>query len=249
MADNRGKIHHPSYPSVSLSLLWAICEYFCASCTEINFLFPPTPSVILDDHYSVACWLQLSIHAIATRAKVAGHAWVMITGTWPVSVQTMLVVWPAKTSVSLCACHSMGVKLIQTMSAIAVFSLTPSLRRPYIHAILFWPLVGQRVNTHSVFWEFCRKPCQHATHGCDKRWMTCIHAGVSRSPREHASVPPDKRHCRQWMSSLFCGFLHNPFIHDLFCWSSRPKFVKNGFIIHCLWCLSGTPSVRPGAGW
>ena len=104
--------------------------------------------------------------------------------------------------------------------------LTPSLRRPFKHAIFFRPPVGQRVNTHSVFWEFCRKPCQHATRGCDKRWMTCIHAGVSRSPREHASVPPDKRHCRQWMSSLFCGFLPNPFIHDLFCWSSRHKFVK-----------------------
>ena len=93
-----------------------------------------------------------------------------------------------------------------------------------VHNKFFWPPVGQRVNTHSVFWEFCRKPCQHATRGCDKRWMTCIHAGVSRSLREHASMPPDKRHCRQWMSSLFCGFLPNPFIHDLFC--SRHKFVK-----------------------
>ena len=90
----------------------------------------------------------------------------------------------------------------------------------------FRPPVGQRVNTHSVLESFFRKPCQHATRGCDKRWMTCIHAGVSRSPREHASVPPDKRHCHQWMSSLFCGFLPNPFIHDLFCWSSRHKFVK-----------------------
>ena len=104
--------------------------------------------------------------------------------------------------------------------------LTPSLRRPFKHTIFFRPPVGQRVNTHSVFWEFCRKLCQHATRGCDKCWMTCIYAGVSRSPREHASVPPDKRHCRQWMSSLFCGFLSNPFIHDLFCWSSRHKFVK-----------------------
>ena len=78
--------------------------------------------------------------------------------------------------------------------------LTPSLRRLCIHAIFFRPHVGQRVNTHSVFWESCRKPCQHVTRGCDKRWMTCIHAGVSRSPREHASVPPDKRHCRQGMS-------------------------------------------------
>ena len=77
--------------------------------------------------------------------------------------------------------------------------LTPSLRRPCIHAIFFRPHVGQGVNTHSVFWELGRKPCQHATRGCDKCWMTCqhatrgcdkcwmtcIHAGVSRSPREH----------------------------------------------------------------
>ena len=121
--------------------------------------------------------------------------------------------------------HSFFLSLVAT-SILPCCVLTPSLRRPCIHAIFFRPPVGQRVNTHSVFWEFFRKPCQHATRGCDKRWMTCIHAGVSRSPREHASVPPDKRHCCQWMSSLFCGFLPNPFIHDLFCWSSRHKFVK-----------------------
>ena len=70
----------------------------------------------------------------------------------------------------------------------------------YTRNFFFRPHVGQRVNTHSVFWELGRKPCQHATRGCDKRWMTCIHAGVSRSPREHASVPPDKRHCHQGTS-------------------------------------------------
>ena len=114
-----------------------------------------------------------------------------------------------------------------SVSSVMFTILTPSLQRLYILMNFFFrPPVGQRVNTHSVFWEFCRKPCQHATRGCDKRWMTCIHAGVSRSPREHASVPPDKRHCRQWMSSLFCGFLPNPFIHDLFCRCSRHKFVK-----------------------
>ena len=65
------------------------------------------------------------------------------------------------------------------------------------------PFASEAVYTHNFFLltacrtEFFRKPCQHATRGCDKRWMTCIHAGVSRSPREHASVPPDKRHCRQ----------------------------------------------------
>ena len=56
--------------------------------------------------------------------------------------------------------------------------------------------------------------------------MTCIHASVSRSPRGHGSVAPDKRHCHQWMSSLFCGFLLNPFIHDLFLWRASQEFVK-----------------------
>ena len=62
------------------------------------------------------------------------------------------------------------------------------------------PFASEAVYTRNFFSTACRKPCQHATRGCDKRWMMCIHAGVSRSPREHASVPPDKRHCRQGMS-------------------------------------------------
>ena len=104
--------------------------------------------------------------------------------------------------------------------------LTCSLRRPFKPTIFFQPPIGGRLNMHSVFWEFGREPCQHATRGCDICGMTCIHASVSRSPREHASVPPDKRHCRQRMSSLFCGFLPNPFIHDLFRWRSSHRFVK-----------------------
>ena len=123
-------------------------------------------------------------------------------------------------------------------------NLTPSLRRPFKPAILF-PIAG-RLNMHSVFWEFCRYLCQHATRGCDKHGMTCIHAGVSRSPREHASVPPDKRHCRQWMSLLFCGFLPNPL--STIPLTLQPQFFKDGFIIHYLWCLSGMLSVRPGVG-
>ena len=78
--------------------------------------------------------------------------------------------------------------------------LTPLLRRPYIHTIFIRPPVGQRV---PFFESFAGRRVNTplvvvaAPAGCDKRWMTCIHAGVSRSPREHASVPPDKRHCRQ----------------------------------------------------
>ena len=56
--------------------------------------------------------------------------------------------------------------------------------------------------------------------------MTYIHASVSRNPRGHGSVAPDKRHCRQWMSLLFCGFLPNPFLHDLSLWRTSHEFGK-----------------------
>ena len=56
--------------------------------------------------------------------------------------------------------------------------------------------------------------------------MTCMHASVSRSPMGHGLVAPDKRHCRQWMSSLFCGFLPYSFIHNLFLWRTSQEFVK-----------------------
>ena len=69
--------------------------------------------------------------------------------------------------------------------------LTPSLRRPYTRNF-FSTACRTALNTHSVFESFAGS-CV-CTRGCDKRWMTCIHAGVSRSPREHASaVPPDKK--------------------------------------------------------
>ena len=79
----------------------------------------------------------------------------------------------------------------------------------------FASLCGSRVNMPHVAVTLCR--------------MTCIHANVSRSPRGHGSVAQDKRHCRQWMSSLFplfSGFLPNPFIHDLFLWRTSQEFIK-----------------------
>ena len=76
------------------------------------------------------------------------------------------------------------------------------------------------IDTNSVFWEFGREPC--------------ILASVSRSPRGHASVAPDKRHLRQWMSSLFCGFLPHPFIHDLF---RKDRFISIVFDVSPECCL------------
>ena len=106
------------------------------------------------------------------------------------------------------------------------YDLTSSHRMPYKPAIFVQPPIGRRINTHYIFlWvcrEPCQQPCQHATRAVTLCGMTC----VSRSPRGHGSVAPDKRHWRQWMSSLFCGFLPNPFIHDLFLWHTSQEFVK-----------------------
>ena len=86
--------------------------------------------------------------------------------------------------------------------------------------------IREHLNAYSNFCVFWREPCQHATHGVPSWHLTCIHAIVSRSPWGHGSVAPDKRHCQQWMSSLFCGFLPNPFIQDPFLWRTSQEFVK-----------------------
>ena len=51
----------------------------------------------------------------------------------------------------------------------------------------------------SVSW----KTCKHTTRGVPSWRLTCIHAIVSRSHWGHGWVAPDKRHCKQWTSSLF----------------------------------------------
>ena len=72
--------------------------------------------------------------------------------------------------------------------------------------------IGERLNTHSDF--FYRGA-----------WLvyTQLFLGV---PWVHGSVAPDKSHCQQWTSSLFCGFLPNPFIQDLLLWHTSQEFVK-----------------------
>ncbi len=113
----------------------------------------------------------------------------------------------------------------------------------------FQPRIGGCLDTHSGFFfgEFGREPCQQPTHGVTLCGMTCIHASVYRSPRGHGSVAPNKRHYRQWINSLFCGFLPNPFIHDLFLWHTSQEFVKAD--LYPLSLMSLQYAVCPGAGW
>ena len=108
--------------------------------------------------------------------------------------------------------------------------LTPSLWRPYIHAIFFSTA--------------CRTACKHAfrflrvfPEAVSTRhswlWQTlddvytrrCFsesEGNTLRCPRTKGTAVSEWVNGMEWVN----GFLHNPFIHDLFCWSSRHKFVK-----------------------
>ena len=104
--------------------------------------------------------------------------------------------------------------------------LTPSLRRPCIHKIFL--LTACRTACKHAF-RFLRVFPEAVSTRHSWLWQTLDDVYTRRCFAESEgtrSVPPDKRHCCQWMSSLFCGFLPNPFIDDLFCWSSRHKFVR-----------------------
>ena len=101
------------------------------------------------------------------------------------------------------------------------WNLTPSLRRPFKPAILFWTadrrmlwtripffesFVGSRVNTPLL-----------AVTNVGWRVYTPVFLGFRgntlRCPRTKGTA------VSEWV-------LPNPFIHDLFCWSSRHKFVQ-----------------------
>ena len=107
-----------------------------------------------------------------------------------------------------------------------LYFLTPSLRRPRIHAN-FFPTTCRTACKHAF--RFLRVFPEAVSTRHSWLWQTLDDVYTRRCFAESEWTrfgAPDKRHCRQWMSSLFCGFLPNPFIHDLFCWSSRHKFVK-----------------------
>ena len=106
---------------------------------------------------------------------------------------------------------------------------------------------GGRLNTHSVFGEFCRGLCQHATRGVPSWRLTCIHSIVSRSPCGHGWVAPDKRHCKQRTNSLFL-WIFAKFLPLTY----QPRICKDGFIsivtrsLISLWnaiCLTGRWSI------
>ena len=73
-----------------------------------------------------------------------------------------------------------------------------------------------------------------------------IHASVSRSPRGHGSVAPDKRHCRQWISSLFCGFLPNPYPWPVPL-TYQPRICKDGYIFSLMSLRYAVCSTRCGS--
>ena len=128
------------------------------------------------------------------------------------------------------------------------WALTPLLRRPFKPAILFFNRQSADVLTRILLFASFAGGCVNTPHvAVTLCGMMCAHASVSRSSRGHGSVAPDKRHSRQWMSSLFLDFCLIPL--STTCSFDVPATnLKRRIYIHCLWYLSGMLSVQPGAG-
>ena len=59
---------------------------------------------------------------------------------------------------------------------------------------------------------------------------SCIHAIVSRSPWGHDWVAPDKRHCKQWTSSLFLWIFAYSLYPRPVPLTYQPRICKDGFV-------------------
>ena len=106
------------------------------------------------------------------------------------------------------------------------------------------PFASEAVYTRNFFSTACRTACKHAfrflrvlPEAVSTRhswlWQTlddvytrrCFsesEGNTLRCPRTKGTAVSEWVNGMEWVN----GFLPNPFIHDLFCWSSRHKFVK-----------------------
>ena len=155
-------------------------------------------------------------HSLGAPSKCShGHSDILMEviftqGNWPMLQQEWYsIYWNIY---STCyKQHAQCFFLIQLVNQSLIRYLTCALRRPFkTRNFIFNSRLADVLTRIPFFESFAGSHVNMPLVAVDKCGMTCIHATVSRSPREQASVPPDKRHCRQWMSSLFCGFLPNP---------------------------------------
>ena len=118
--------------------------------------------------------------------------------------------------------------------------LTPSLRRPCIHAI-FFSTACRTACKHTFCFLRVRPEAMSTRHS--RLWQTLddvyTRRCFSESEGTRFGAPGQKAlpSGNEWME-----------------WNEWMDFCliplsTTGLIIHCLWCLSGMPSVRPGAGW
>ena len=117
--------------------------------------------------------------------------------------------------------------------------LTSSHRRPYKHKFLVGT-ADRRVSKCAF-----RYLCVLAGSLVNTSPVACWRIYTQVIPWGHGSVAPDKSHCQQWTSSLFGGFLPNPFIQDLFLWRTSQEFVKPDLYPLSLISLSLRLSDRP----
>ena len=107
-----------------------------------------------------------------------------------------------------------------------IASLTSSHRRPYKHVITFGT-ADRRASKHAFRFLCVLAGALLTRHTC--RAIVALDLYTRNHFLESVGSRfggPDKRHCQQWTSQLLCGFLPNPFIQDLFLWSTSQEFVK-----------------------
>ena len=95
-------------------------------------------------------------------------------------------------------------------------------------AIFFSTADGGRLNTHSVFCEFCWEPCQHATRGRDMCRITCTYTQVFLGVRGDTVRWPRTKGTavNEWVHS-FVDFCLIPLSTT---YMYQPRICKDGFI-------------------
>ena len=90
--------------------------------------------------------------------------------------------------------------------------------------------------------------CHHGNSLWELGLLSVIHflALSDHSPWGHSWVASDKRHCKQWTSSLFLWIFASSLYPRPVPLTYQPRFVKTDLypLSQGLWCLSGMLSVR-----
>ena len=169
--------HHVIQPEGNPQLTSKVCVhvFVCRVCT-----FCTSPHIIkifsFSDEYDSRC----DVSALSKKIQIKNYF------CWHINISDFVV---------FCYRPEITITVFSILTC-----LTPSLRRPCIHAI-FFPTTCRTACKHAFCFLRVRPEAVSTRHSW--LWQTLDDVYTRRcfsESEEHASVPPDKRHCRQGMS-------------------------------------------------